>query len=89
MSYRMTELGVLVRLDPPAAKRAILNAYQAAGANLHAAAQALDVTARSLHRYVLALNLQGDLSRLRARAIRDGSAHRGRWEGHVTEEQAS
>jgi len=77
--YRLFELSSDVQYHPEIATATILKAYRASGANLTRTAETLKVSARTLHRYVDKLDLQGKLSDLRDVARRDGWLRTDRW----------
>lgn len=75
MAFRLVPLGLLVKLDPEKAATQIRDAFDRAGGNAMAAADALQVSARTLDRYVDDLGLREELEELRSKAIEEGRRH--------------
>jgi transposase-like protein len=65
LSYRFVETGVLVRLHPDEARQRILLAYTHAGGAVQGAADELQVTTRTLLRWVGALGIEPSVRRIR------------------------
>jgi hypothetical protein len=65
MSYRGTFIGFVTRFEPERAREAILKAYETAKGNAVAAATILDVSHRSLLRFVNVLELQVQIDKVR------------------------
>lgn len=80
MTFRFVPLGLLVKLEPERAARQIRDAVERAGANIAAAADALDVTERTLHRYIGDLGLRDELEAMRLKASEEGRRHHRRKE---------
>lgn len=65
MAYRDTELGYLVRRKPREATRQIVEAYEREGFEIKAAAKVLEVTERTLSRWIVALGIDERLRKMR------------------------
>jgi hypothetical protein len=68
MPYRETKLGLLIRLDPKAAKKEILEAFKANDLVTPKAAEALDVSVSGLKGYVVKLELNEQIDKLREKS---------------------
>jgi len=68
MARRRIPLGVLVRVDPSRARRALVIAYKGTHGNASAVARMLGVDHRTLHRWVARLNMADDVARVRGAA---------------------
>jgi hypothetical protein len=66
MGYRPTPWGILVRTKPDEARQRILTAYLATSGNATRAAGLLDVSHRSLLRYVARLDLGAEIEKIRS-----------------------
>jgi len=75
MSFRETEMSLDVRANPGRAVGKIIKAYRKTGANLQAAAVLLGTTERTMHRWVIRLELTKELQRLKEAALKEGWHH--------------
>jgi hypothetical protein len=80
MSYHDTQLGLRIRLEPGPATETIMAALRAEGVNVRAAAKRLNVTERSLHRYLVKLGLSKRVDELRSKAQDEGWLRHGGWD---------
>lgn len=75
MAYQKQKLGLLIEVDPRAARAEILKAYETAKASQRDAATELGCSETTLIRWIKLLDLQVTLLKLKKRAIKENWHH--------------